>query len=180
MEVVQGVTGSPCSCKCHMPHTMVWSSPELQGYLLGLPCLSGGVVSGDMLDWRSHVFHLNHMVILSYPPSLTPVPSCPRLFQWTMWILAKPFTCWSNTNSGPLHSWIHGLALHLKGSSSMNSPRNTDLRPQSKLWTWKWETSALQIKLLPVKKSVRSSVGAPKGTFIFFHGGTSPGVIVLE
>lgn len=92
-----------------------------------------------------------------------------------MWILAKPLTCRSNTNSGPLHSRIHGLALRLKGNSSMNSPRKTNPRPQSKLWTWKSETWALQIKFLLVKKSMRSSVVTLKGTFIFFHGGTSPG-----
>lgn len=92
-----------------------------------------------------------------------------------MWILAKPLTCRSNTNSGPLHSRIHGLALRLKGNSFMDSPRKTNPRPQSKLWTWKSETWALQIKFLLVKKSMRSSVVTLKGTFIFFRGGTSPG-----
>lgn len=46
----------------------VWSiTPELQGYLLGLPCVCGGVVSNAELDWRSHMPHLNHVVTQSYP-----------------------------------------------------------------------------------------------------------------
>lgn len=120
--------------------TTLWC--DLQSYssvsLVSLVSLEG--LYQTLHDWRSHVLHLNQMVKLSYPPSLTPASTFPRLLPWIMWILSKPFTCWPNINSGCLHSRIRALALHLKGSSSMNSLRNTDLRPLSKLWTWKSET----------------------------------------